>query len=594
MGFEVPITIEKAIREIQANRFVLPAIQREFVWSSEQIEKLFDSLMRGYPIGTFLLWKVQPDRVTDFQFYRFMDHYHERDFRHNDTINLIEGQEVTAALDGQQRLTALNIGLKGWYAYKLPYYAWQNEKAFPRRELYLNLKGPVDTIDFAYEFKFLRDSELKDNNEKFWVKVGDILKFPDIQSVVHYCIENGLTQGKDKFATDTMLELWRVVKEKQLINYFLEEDQNLDKVLNIFIRVNSGGTPLSYSDMLLSIATAAWQDRDARQDIYDIVDQLNQTGEGFSFDKDFVLKASLVLTDISAIEFRVTNFKRENMLQIEKHWDDIEKALSATAHLLAKWGYSSQTLPSYYATIPLAYHLYKIGAPANFTTSRQYDNDRENMLYWLRIALLKRTFSGTPDSVLRPIRKAMQSALQKEKSFPLSAVFDELKTTARTMKFDAAELDGLMSYRYGQIYTFSILALLYPWLKYDQLFNIDHVFPRGMFNTKELRRRGIPKARWSEWLDHVNDIGNLQLLPGSENVIKSDQEFEKWLQNECPTPADLISYRELHLIPEADLSFEKFPEFLESRSKLMRKRLAEILNVQLREGINEESDKALP
>jgi uncharacterized protein with ParB-like and HNH nuclease domain len=590
MGFEVPITIEKVIREIQANKYILPAIQREFVWSSEQIEKLFDSLMRGYPIGSFLFWKVQPDRVTDFQFYRFMDHYHERDFKHNDVINLINGQEVTAALDGQQRLTALNIGLKGWYAYKLPYYSRQNEKAFPKRELYLNLKGNQDEFDFAYEFKFLKETEIQESEGKYWFKVGDILKFPDIQSVVYYCIEHGLTQGNDKFSTNAMMELWRVIKEKQLINYFLEEDQDLDKVLNIFIRVNSGGTPLSYSDMLLSIATAAWQDRDARQDIYELVDRLNHSGEGFAFDKDFILKASLVLTDIPAIEFRVTNFKRDNMLQIEEDWDEIQNALTAMTHLLVKWGYSSQTLPSYYATIPLAYYLYKTGAPSNFITIGQYENDRNNMLYWLRIALLKRTFSGTPDSVLRTIRKAMQTAIQDEKSFPGNAIFDELKTTSRTMKFDAAELDGLMSYRYGQIYTFSILALLYPWLKFDQLFNVDHVFPRGMFNAKELQKRNIPKERWSEWLDHFNDIGNLQLLPGSENIIKSDQEFEKWLENECPKPADLIAYRELHLIPDVDLSFEQFPEFLAARSKVMRSKLAEILNIKLPDNENGQND----
>ena len=84
MGFETPITIKKVIHGIQENKYVLPAIQREFVWDGEQIEKLFDSLMRGYPIGSFLFWKIKPDHLSDFQFYRFMDHYHERDCRHND------------------------------------------------------------------------------------------------------------------------------------------------------------------------------------------------------------------------------------------------------------------------------------------------------------------------------------------------------------------------------------------------------------------------------------------------------------------------------------------------------------------------------
>jgi len=98
------------------------AIRREFVWSVEQIEKLFDSLMRGYPIGSFLFWQIDPQSLDDFRFYRFMDRYHQRDHRHNEPIDLVGKHSVTAVLDGQQRLTALNIGLKGWYAYKLPWF----------------------------------------------------------------------------------------------------------------------------------------------------------------------------------------------------------------------------------------------------------------------------------------------------------------------------------------------------------------------------------------------------------------------------------------------------------------------------------------
>src|SRR5512134_3965521 len=104
MGFETPITIEKAIREIQAADYVLPAIQREFVWSAEQIEKLFDSLLRGYPISSFLFWQVQAGKVQDFQFYRFMESYHQRDHRHNPKVSLMPNSPVRAVLDGQQRL----------------------------------------------------------------------------------------------------------------------------------------------------------------------------------------------------------------------------------------------------------------------------------------------------------------------------------------------------------------------------------------------------------------------------------------------------------------------------------------------------------
>jgi hypothetical protein len=237
-------------------------------------------------------------------------------------------------------------------------------------------------------------------------------------------------------------------------------------------------------------------------------------------------------------------------------------------------------LISKFAVIPLSYYLYHIGAPTNFITASQHAQAREKMLYWLRVALLKRTFSGPTDNTLRAIRRAMQSIKQGE-SFPLEGILDELKTTPKSMRFDEPELDGVLSYRYGQSYTFTVLSFLYPWLKYDQQFHLDHVFPKSLFTPRELRKRGIPEENWHLWLEQVNGLGNLQLLQGAANQSKSDQEFESWIKGECPSPADLCSYRELHMIPDVDLSFENFPEFYEARVKLMREKLAELLNVQL-------------
>ena len=71
-------TIASALGKIQTTTYVLPAIQREFVWRPEQIARLFDSLMQGYPFGTFLFWKVEPKTSGDFKFYDFVLNYHER------------------------------------------------------------------------------------------------------------------------------------------------------------------------------------------------------------------------------------------------------------------------------------------------------------------------------------------------------------------------------------------------------------------------------------------------------------------------------------------------------------------------------------
>ena len=576
MGFQMPITIAKAIGEIQASQYVLPAIQREFVWSAEQIEKLFDSLMRGYPIGSFLFWKIDPQHLDDFRFYRFMDRYHQRDHRHNESIDLVGKHNTTAVLDGQQRLTALNIGLKGWYAFKLPWYRWSSNYAFPKQRLYLNLMEPPDDVEFAYEFRMLRDKDVQSSGDgKYWFPVGEVLKFEGVAEVFDYCYDHGLT-AHSKFPHQALMRLWEVINKDGVITYYLEEEQDLDKVLNIFIRVNSGGTQLSYSDMLLSIATAQWQERDAREEIYELVDGLNAVGEGFNFNKDFVLKASLVLADIPAIEFKVNNFNQQNMLAIEANWEEISKALRLTASLLANWGYNRDTLISNNAVIPLAYYLYKQSSPVSFVGSGHHRTDRDRMHRWLRIAILKRTFSGQSDNVLRTIRRVIA---EHQDGFPMDEISEALRPTAKSMAFDEGQLDGLLGYQYGQAYTFTVLTLLYPALNFEHHFHIDHIFPKSMFTEKELESRGIPREEWHRWLDHANDLANLQLLQGIANQEKSDKEFEAWLQSSQQTPLEMESYCKLHLIPETDLSFENFPSFLEAREQVIKERLASLLEV---------------
>ncbi len=86
-------------------------------------------------------------------------------------------------------------------------------------------------------------------------------------------------------------------------NYYEEKSQNYDKVLQIFVRANSAGQPLEYSDLLLATATAKWETLDARSEIHSFTDQLNEIGTGFKFGKDFVLKACLYLCESLPIQY---------------------------------------------------------------------------------------------------------------------------------------------------------------------------------------------------------------------------------------------------------------------------------------------------
>ena len=118
MAFQTPVTIEEILTGIHQKQYLLPAIQREFVWDSAQIHQLFDSLLRGYPIGSFLFWTVNAETARDYTFYNFLPDYHERDEPFASRATVPVGQGINAILDGQQRLTALNVGLYGSHAEK--------------------------------------------------------------------------------------------------------------------------------------------------------------------------------------------------------------------------------------------------------------------------------------------------------------------------------------------------------------------------------------------------------------------------------------------------------------------------------------------
>ena len=167
MAYEKPITVKEAITQIQNQEYILLRFRR-VVWNTKQIELLFDSILRDYPISTFLFWKVKAENIKRFKFYRFLPYYHQRDKKHNEPAELSGDKDRFAILDGQQRLTSLYLGLKGSYAFKLSRYNWKSDHAFPPRLLYINLLAPSKDSDLLYDLKFLSSDEYKNSkNPKY-------------------------------------------------------------------------------------------------------------------------------------------------------------------------------------------------------------------------------------------------------------------------------------------------------------------------------------------------------------------------------------------------------------------------------------------
>lgn len=585
MALDTPKKIAEVIQDISSSRYVLPAIQREFVWGSDQIETLFDSLMQDYPIGSFLFWELPQSKYGDFNFYSFLRNYHEKKGVHNSPIDLRGTDYVIAVLDGQQRFTSLYIGLKGTYAYKLPNKRRDNADAYPERKLYLNLVGKAPDDDGKlYDFRFLSEDELSNTNTCYWFEVGKILDMPSLSDankyINRYIYKNNMfDEDQGDFATDVISKLYNVIWTEPCISSYSVRKEELDSVLNIFIRVNSGGTKLSYSDLLLSIATAEWQNFDARKEIIEFVDELNDIGDGFNVDKDFVLKSALVLSDFPNIAFKVDNFNTANMHKIEDTWTVIKTSLRQAFELVASFGYSGETLRSNNAVIPIAYYLMIMGNPANFVNLASASENRDLIKKWLIRSLLKRAFSGQPDNVLRPLRRVIRE--NGTANFPLQSIIDEFKGTSKTLVFTEDDIDELMSLSYNNKQdVLTALMLIYPGLDYRNEFDIDHMYPKSKFTKKTLAEKGVDPDRIDIYMGMVNNIANLQLLQKINNrVDKKDTDFDEWFENSFPTKEQQASFALLNYLPEMKYSYANFETFIGRRKDLIRNEFRKILDV---------------
>ena len=583
-------TIEQTLQQIHKRDLVLPAIQREFVWRPEQICRLFDSLMQGFPFGTFLYWRVAPENSDKFNFYSFVLDYHERDNRHCPPLPPMPNTSLTAVLDGQQRLTALNVGLRGSMTWKLPRLWWNNPDAFPKRHLYLDLlwnAGEDEEEGTGYRFSFRRENELsqlKDpagNGSECWFRVSEVLSMDGGPAMVRW-LNKRLAQQFIDHAFETLDRLHSVVRRDHLVAYYEESRQTLDDVVQIFIRMNDGGTPLSHSDLLLSIAVAQWTTHDAREEIHELVDALNRIELGFSLSKDFVLKAGLMLSDIGSVGFKVDNFNRDNMAILEEQWLSIKSALTLTVRLVAGFGFSRTTLTAHNAILPIAYYLYRSKRTESFLTHSRHEDDRQRIRGWLIRSLLKSGVWGSGlDTLLTALRKVIRE--DGTQGFPAARLGEEMARRGRELVFNDEEVEELADTEYGSPGVFALLSLIFPFVDPGKLFHVDHIYPIAKFSKRKLRDAYVSEEKIEEFRDRANRLANLQLLPGPVNTEKSATMPVDWLVSAYPDESRRRRFQDDHLLGSVPKGMTGFGDFYDARRQLLVERIKRLLG-------NENSD----
>ena len=559
-------TIRDLITEKIGRNTFLPAIQREYVWSPYQVEKLFDSLMCGYPISSFLFWRIREENKKDWISYEFI-----RDFNaeapHNSETNL-DGvnQDIFLVLDGQQRITSLNIGLRGSYRYF--YRRWRKTR------LYLNLLWNHDNDnpeELTYQFLFKEDEQPLPRTDyaQYWYRVGDILNFEDAEDAKD-AIENkliGFSEDEQKRAKRLIGKLHSVVNVSKIINYYEEKSDNYDKVLEIFIRTNTGGQKLEYSDILLSTATAKWRNLNAREEINSFTDEINKIGVGYNFGKDFVMKGAMYLTEDLPIQYKLSSFTQSNLEKIEDHWDTTKEAIRNTISLISRYGFSDKNLVTKLALLPIAQYLRNIGSK-NYVSSSKVDDvkDQNNIQKWLIFIILKNGLGGSSDTKLTQMRRIVDMKYDK---FPFAEINRELLIES---SFNDMELDSFLQTNYGTRYSYLILSLMYPGRDWkDKIFHEDHIFPQTEFQRKKLKARGYDDEKIEKYLACYNSIANLELLDESENKIKNAKPFEEWLSDRDD------NFRTRHNIPLMDnYDFDHFLDFIDKRKALLLNCLKQI------------------
>ncbi|MBQ2809368.1 MAG: DUF262 domain-containing protein [Clostridia bacterium] len=581
-GIQTPITIDEAMRHIANNVYVLPSFQRDFLWDMERIERLFDSLMREYPTNTMLFWKIDGDKRPNWKFYKFLNSYVSGARNYTSTNEPYEHtgtNDYFAVLDGQQRLTAIRIGLFGTYAVHERKKSLDfNSSSFPPQRLYLRLREHVGSeYESKYVFEFKKDTEtdqktlFTDTRGELWFRVGAIVDIHNTDDGLdEYCDEQGFEREQKRI----LRRLEKIIFSVPCITYYREDEQNPDKAVNIFTRINSGGITLNFSDLIFAIMVANWKKTDIKKESTSLISGV--AGMGFSIDKDFIVKAFLYLYHKN-IKTEISNFTIDFCDKIEQAWPKISDAILSLFSLLRSFGLNEATLTSTNAVLPILYYIYHKDIYTDLKDKIAYKDERESIKKWLLSVLVRRAFGSHTDGVLSQTRRVFTENIEAEyikselAEFPSEALCGAMKSLR---DINDEFLDELLSTQKDNKYAFSILALLYPNLDYkNNNFHKDHLHPESHYDwLDEDTRKKVP-------FEVYNSIVNLQMLDASENMSKNDKPLEEWISSLELSEIEEKHFLEAHLIPlHLSLRLDNVDLFLRARRVLLKEKLKAILS----------------
>ena len=574
-------TIGDLLSRVNDSLFI-PGIQRPYVWTQEQIVRLFDSLMRRYPIGTLLIWQLPQGRQGDWEIYRFIENFREGDI-HNDRVDSNPEQSYKLVLDGQQRLTSLLLGLAGTYTVKRSNMRRTTIGAWQEKALHIDLahapsdEDAVDEQDNPlaehYHFKFFNvDERPAKTKDELWFELAFIMDAKNEQALEELksnWVNHNLTlsEAHKAAASDNLQRLWEMVWRDQSIAYFTEISDSYDRVLDIFIRANDGGTKLSRSDLLMSVITLRWEQFNAREETEFLINELTDLIKPQrKLTREFLLRSALFLNDLD-FTIQVKNFTPGNIAKLESSWEQTKRALLFTAQWLKTHGLYAELLGSNNVLMLLAYYFNSAGLST--TNVQASDENDENIRGWIITLLYQQLLSTQTNATLSAFRKAIKEQHKDRVNFPVRDVMAGFRRNGRNMGFDAEWTKKLCNEGLDNVQTEKLLSLLYRQDIAGSHLRVVSAVQSRFFMPEELRRAGVPDSLAPTYKNYNNRLVLAVALSEAELTKYYALPFDIWAQTLTPAQLDW------HCLP-GDLSLynvHQIPKLANARFKLILAKL---------------------
>lgn len=557
------ITIYEAMKNIENGKYVMPAFQRQYVWSVEQIEKLWDSILLDYPISNFLFWHIDDKNVTwDTYFCNFLKQATFNSTKQSDDVNFpINNIDFNytdiAILDGQQRLTSLFLSLCG-DTYLRPKYSNKNSGVMYVYKLFIELdknKIMQDEDEYnskQYDIKFTSKG-LNNNSSVTLFEIRNILdeKFQNDETrekAIDEILTNIPDNSKD-YAKEILLKLYNKVFVEKLIRYTEITDMSQDYALEMFIRFNNGGKKLRKHEITMSILEVYWPN--AREQFSILL-----SGAYSGFSTDLVIRTALML--YGDVTKTIINQKVAD--DLKNNWSDFKIAFKNLQNALEKLNIDVEHFVNDYTKlVPLIYYIY-------YNPESYEDNLDAIRAYLTRTIFFIYFRSGTPGK--------LQRLKQNISNNNMKITIDMLDSMAE-LQITESRIEDILNSEKGSRLAWEVLYFIgRNWIDKNTNYEQDHLHPESRFT--ETKPFSITMEEWKKWYSNRNRLPNLQLLDENENKSKSNRRLIDYCNN--MTNEQKQEFYNKSIIPQnVSLEFDNFQEFYEKRKQLLKEKIIELL-----------------